>query len=357
MVGWTSAKQTLMKDALASIIDDVDYVECQYIAGVKNVSQCYPPAGDSFELGKGYFINMTNDSDWNYTDNFKPVANAGPDITQHSGKVRLDASDSYDPDGKITGYRWNLGNGIIRDGKVVDYNFLDGGVYNVTLMVQDNDGATDTDEMVVTIGAGGLSSGGARMLKPRLDMFIGVPKEITIAPGEIKEITFTVKSTGQADIFEVEVDVDGPSDWLSEDSFEADTIKTGKSKSFSFEVSVPEDEEEGTETITVSASANGLGIEDKDIILNIKAEEVVPNGSDDGGDTGPTGLFLLEPNVIAGLVVILLLAIGAGYHYGKKGKTPTATSKTTQLEATSETPSTPGSTKEGSGAEFSIEYK
>ena len=301
---------------------------------------------------------MTNDADWNYTDNMKPVADAGGDINQVYTKiVRLDASSSYDPDGKIVKFVWDFGDGQSAEGMTIDHTYNQYGTYNASLLVVDNDGATDTDEIQVTItlqGPGG--SGGSFSPRPILELTIDAPDEITIAPGESKSVTISVKSTGQSDVYDVDAEVDGPNDWISKDEFTLGDIGSGKSKNFAFTIEVPEDEEEGEEIIRFKASGNNVKAKTVEMILNIKKpEEPLPSG-EDGGES-PTGLFLLDPNVIAGLVVILLVAIGAGYHYGKKGKTskPNATTKTTQLEATSETPKKPES--DGSGAEFSIEYK
>ncbi|MEK6977658.1 MAG: PKD domain-containing protein, partial [Candidatus Hydrothermarchaeota archaeon] len=100
--------------------------------------------------------------------NVLPVANAGPDQTVNdtddSGfeNVTLNGSLSFDPDGVIINFTW-LTNGdlnaptIIGRGEVINANFSVG-VHNVTLNVTDDDGASDTDSVLVTVNAPALNT-------------------------------------------------------------------------------------------------------------------------------------------------------------------------------------------------------
>jgi len=68
--------------------------------------------------------------------------------------VTLDASESYDPNGRVVKYEWDLevrGKHIRREGKIIQYAFPEG-THRVTLTVTDNDGLTDTTtrELIVT---------------------------------------------------------------------------------------------------------------------------------------------------------------------------------------------------------------
>jgi PKD repeat protein len=85
-----------------------------------------------------------------------PVAQAGQDISALSGElITFNASGSYDPDGSIISCRWNFGDGTTADGKVVSHRFRgmqnEAKTYTVTLTVEDDKGAVDTDTLYVTI--------------------------------------------------------------------------------------------------------------------------------------------------------------------------------------------------------------
>ena len=71
--------------------------------------------------------------------------------------VTFNGTMSYDPDGSIVSYAWDLnGNGIVdRSGPVVTWSYSVAGVYNATLYVTDNQGATgQTTQLIVVAVAG-----------------------------------------------------------------------------------------------------------------------------------------------------------------------------------------------------------
>lgn len=84
--------------------------------------------------------------------NKPPVAKAGSDKTvEYGGSITLDGSHSYDPDGTIVKYSWNY-NGNIKSGISVTYdNLTTVGNNTITLTVTDDDGATASDQLVVTV--------------------------------------------------------------------------------------------------------------------------------------------------------------------------------------------------------------
>ncbi|MEM7131979.1 MAG: M14 family zinc carboxypeptidase [Chloroflexota bacterium] len=91
--------------------------------------------------------------------NQAPSANAGVNQTvtdsDDSGAetVTLDGSGSSDSDGTINSYTWTSDTGVnIPDGVAPTASFSVG-VHNVTLTVTDDDGATDTDVVVITVNA------------------------------------------------------------------------------------------------------------------------------------------------------------------------------------------------------------
>jgi PKD repeat protein len=68
-----------------------------------------------------------------------------------NGLVKLDGSGSSDPDGYLTRYAWNFGDGTTAYGRIVYHKFVKVGTYKVTLIVTDNKGAKASDTAIVTI--------------------------------------------------------------------------------------------------------------------------------------------------------------------------------------------------------------
>jgi len=65
--------------------------------------------------------------------------------------MSFDASGSSDPDGSIVNYDWNFGDGNSGSGMTVSHEYTTAGQYTALLTVTDNDGATDTDAVVITV--------------------------------------------------------------------------------------------------------------------------------------------------------------------------------------------------------------
>jgi len=89
--------------------------------------------------------------------NAAPTAAAGADVTAEctdcsvgSTSVSLDGSGSSDVDGTIASYEWSIGGSVVATGATPTVA-LSLGTHTVTLTVTDNDGATDSDEMTVTV--------------------------------------------------------------------------------------------------------------------------------------------------------------------------------------------------------------
>ena len=69
--------------------------------------------------------------------------------------ITFDASGSYDTDGTITSYQWdfNADGTFDATGQLVYYRFMSGGAYPVTLMVTDDDGASNQVTQTVVVAA------------------------------------------------------------------------------------------------------------------------------------------------------------------------------------------------------------
>lgn len=105
---------------------------------------------------------LQNTSDiWIFTtaatppNNKPPVAiiNA-PRIGLLNSFIEFDGSQSYDPDGNISYYRWNFGDGsseILRQNPI--HRYENPGTYEIVLTVIDNHGTSDTTNQSITISA------------------------------------------------------------------------------------------------------------------------------------------------------------------------------------------------------------
>ncbi|WP_426625424.1 PKD domain-containing protein [Leifsonia sp. McL0607] len=67
--------------------------------------------------------------------------------------VNVDGSASTDPDGTIASYAWDFGDGSLATGPTASHTYLQGGSYNVTLTVTDNQGGTNTTSQGVSVVA------------------------------------------------------------------------------------------------------------------------------------------------------------------------------------------------------------
>jgi PKD repeat protein len=76
-------------------------------------------------------------------------APTNPDPGQN---VVFNAAASSDPDGTITAYAWNFGDGGTASGATVSHAYGAAGTYTVTLTVTDNLGATGTTTRTITVG-------------------------------------------------------------------------------------------------------------------------------------------------------------------------------------------------------------
>jgi 6-phosphogluconolactonase (cycloisomerase 2 family) len=103
-----------------------------------------------------------------------PVADAGGPYSARLGTtIELDASASYDLDGTITEYEWDLdGDGSFETiGQKVDFQTSVDGEYTVQLRVTDSDGyRSDEVQSTINVSPGGVESGDG--LIPKKDSYI-----------------------------------------------------------------------------------------------------------------------------------------------------------------------------------------
>jgi parallel beta-helix repeat protein len=79
------------------------------------------------------------------------VASANPEGGPAPLTVQFSSGGSYDPDGTIVGYAWNFGDGNTSTEANPIHTYTDAGTYQATLTVTDDDGATGSDVIAVTV--------------------------------------------------------------------------------------------------------------------------------------------------------------------------------------------------------------
>jgi thermitase len=108
---------------------------------------------DSWTVHGG--LNLHNAMSYG-SSNLSPIADAGDDVTVVDGDgnggedVRLDGSGSSDPDGTIANHEW-IENGVSIGSGATPLIALANGTHTIILQVMDNQGATDTDSVIITV--------------------------------------------------------------------------------------------------------------------------------------------------------------------------------------------------------------
>ncbi len=65
--------------------------------------------------------------------------------------VALDGTESRDADGEIVSYAWDFGDGTTSEGETAEHTYEEPGIYEVTLIVTDDEGATSETTVIVEI--------------------------------------------------------------------------------------------------------------------------------------------------------------------------------------------------------------
>ena len=79
------------------------------------------------------------------------VAAADPTTLNEGGTVNFDGTASTDTDGTIISYGWDFGDGNTGAGDTVSHTYADDSSFEVVLTVTDDDGATGTDTLTITV--------------------------------------------------------------------------------------------------------------------------------------------------------------------------------------------------------------
>src|SRR5262249_48884579 len=156
---WVTANDT------ASFLGDYNYSSgsLSFAPGETSKTITVSVNGDlTDEPDETFFVNLSSASNATIadgqgvgtilTDDFPPVANAGPDQTGGEGAtVAFNGSGSTDPDGDVLTYHWNFGDGTAAEVVAPTHAYADNGAYTATLTVYDGHGGSSTDTLVVTV--------------------------------------------------------------------------------------------------------------------------------------------------------------------------------------------------------------
>ena len=102
-------------------------------------------------------VGQTSDAVLNFTINTPPVADAGGNRTVDEGTVvDFSAAGSTDVDGPLFAYEWTFDDGNTAQGRTTSRQYLQQGVFDVTLTVTDTAGSVGSETIQVTVEASPL---------------------------------------------------------------------------------------------------------------------------------------------------------------------------------------------------------
>ncbi len=157
---------SVMLDGSASTDPDGTIISYEWKEGSSVLSTAVSFSKSDFSIGVHTIILTVIDDDGavatddvnvtvNSAPNQLPIADAGVDQSVTEGSsVMLDGSASTDPDGTIISYEWKEGSSVLSTAESFSKSDFSIGVHTLILTVTDDDGATDTDEVNVTVKGG-----------------------------------------------------------------------------------------------------------------------------------------------------------------------------------------------------------
>ena len=139
-----------------------------YLCSDHTTSPAYGPNSGKPHIFNWFLTHSRNGSSSEPPANQTPVAKAGSDktITLPTNKVTLNGGSSSDSDGSIASYKWTKLSGpstyafSASGSKSTEVKNLVKGTYTFQLTIKDNDGASDTDDVKVTVKAKPVASVG-----------------------------------------------------------------------------------------------------------------------------------------------------------------------------------------------------
>ncbi|HEC76859.1 MAG TPA: PKD domain-containing protein [Thermoplasmatales archaeon] len=207
--------ETVTFDASASYDPDGNIVLYEWdwnSDGIYDESDCEPIATYAWGSEGNYGVTLRVTDDDGDADIITKVVSIGmenqPPVADFTwgplhpfvGEIiTFDASNSYDPDGYIVGYRWDWnGDGTWDTGWLsspyATYSYSDAGTYRVKLQVKDNDGATDIQRQYIEVIEGPIKQIDLTLYVEDAIQPEGTPPMVNKAPGDLVDIVSVVKN-------------------------------------------------------------------------------------------------------------------------------------------------------------------
>lgn len=131
--------------------------------------------------------------------NVGPVARASASVTSGEAPLAVDfnGADSYDPDGTISTYLWNFGDGTQSNSVNPSHSYTQMGNYTASLTVTDNEGKSTTDNIVIQVSAAGQGTTCGNLESGWSSADIGSVGIAGEACFDDQTNTYTVKASGE----------------------------------------------------------------------------------------------------------------------------------------------------------------
>lgn len=126
-----------------TLLDLVEYEDCQEQKSYSFVDNVWVWT-DNVTPGQANIFEIKNEL---------PIASfeASEEDIKVGQVINFDASKSEDPDKDVLDFFWNLGDGEQVEGEKVEYIYQQSGEYIVTLLVRDEKGGEDEDELMIVV--------------------------------------------------------------------------------------------------------------------------------------------------------------------------------------------------------------
>ena len=183
--------------------------------------------------------------------NQAPIANGTitPTTVQYQGTLSYNASLSSDPDGTITAYNWNFGDGTTSTSASGTKAYSAPGSYTATLKVTDNKGATGTKTFAVTVNEPEAVDDTAATTEHGIVSVFVLANDIPSPAPSATIAAITQPAKGSASIFSM------PSKGIRFDAgTDFDGLDTGETEDATFTYTRQQDGYTDTATVTVTVS-------------------------------------------------------------------------------------------------------